>query len=239
MIIVLRKYNLLLSLCLAFVLFSAGLYALRREKNVSVFSIGGFGKTVMIDAGHGSPDGGAESADGTLEKDLNLKISSYLQSFLEQSGSHVLLTRADDNGIFDENAKKIKQMKRSDIKNRENLMNKSDADIFVSIHMNKFPESKYSGPQVFHAKSEESKLLAQCVQDKMTELLSPPSVREIKQAGSEIYLLKKAQIPAILVECGFLSNPEELSLLKNEEYQKQVAWSVYCGICDYFSKTDT
>ena len=237
MIIVFRKYNLFLSLVLIVMVTLCASIIKKNNQAKDVLAVPSFGKTVMLDAGHGAPDGGAEAPDGTLEKDLNLKITSFLQGFLEQSGTHVLVTREGDSGIFDENAKKIKQMKNSDIKNREKLMNKSDADIFVSIHMNKFPESKYSGPQVFHSKGEDSKRLAKFVQDRLISVLNPPKVREIKQAGSEIYLLKKAEIPAILVECGFISNHEELALLKDEEYQKRVAWAIYCGICDYFVNT--
>ena len=133
--------------------------------------------------------------------------------------------------------KNIKLKKRSDIKNREKLMNSGGGDIFVSIHINKFPEKKYSGPQVFYSKNtEESKLLAELIQGRMNEILLPEKEREIQQAGKEIYLLKKAEIPAVLIECGFISNPTELEKLKNEDYQKRIAWAIYAGICDYFSK---
>lgn len=235
MIIIFKKNHVLLCTLIA-VLSLFSLCLLPKDDVASVSSIGSFNKSVIIDAGHGAPDGGATGDDGTLEKDLNLSISTYLQYFLEQSGATVLLTRADDNGIFDEDLKKIKQMKVSDIKNREKLMNDSNCDIFVSIHANKFPQEKYSGPQVFHAKTEESKKLAEYIQSRLTEIINPPSVREIKEENGDIYLLKKAKIPAVLVECGFLSNPDELALLKKSDYQKRLAWAIYCGICDYFAE---
>lgn len=239
MIIIFRKSKLIL----AFLFILLGVFGVNLLKNageaVIVSSVPNFGKRVVLDAGHGIPDGGAVAEDGTEEADINLKITSFLQGFLEKGGSYVTLTRADENGIFDEDAKNIKQKKRSDIKNREKMMNGSDADVFISIHLNKFPENKYSGPQVFHSKNEESKLLAEKIQKRMIEFLNPDSKREIKPSGGEIYLLKNAKIPAVLVECGFLSNPKELSLLKDEEYQKQTAWAIYCGICDYFAGGDT
>ena len=238
MIIFLKKYNLLL--CLGIVFFCIMcIFNLNDERIKEVSVVPGFNKTVVIDAGHGYPDGGAEALDGTLEKDLNLKIATFVQEFMEQGGVDVIVTRADDEGIFEKNADNIKQKKRSDIKNREKLMNGSNADIFISIHLNKFPEEKYSGPQVFHAKGEKSKSLAEFLQKRLNDDLMPEKNREIKQAGSEIYLLKKAEIPAVLVECGFMSNEKELALLKQEEYQKRVAWAIYCGICDYFAKENT
>lgn len=237
MIIILKKYNLWLLAGIVFMSFLC-LANLKGEETREVSALPGFNKTVVVDAGHGFPDGGAQGKDGTLEKDLNLKIATFLQEFMEQGGVNAVITRADDDGIFEKNAENIKQKKRSDIKMREKLMNESEADAFISIHMNKFPEEKYSGPQVFHSKDEESKALAQFIQARLNDELMPEKKREIKQAGSEIYLLKKAKLPAVLVECGFLSNEKELALLKQEEYQKRVAWAIYCGLCDFFARDD-
>lgn len=194
------------------------------------------GKTIIIDAGHGFPDGGAVGSSGVLEKDLNLSVAMFLQKFFESSGTHVLLTRSDDNGIYDISGS-IKNKKVSDIKNREEFIKNSDAQIFVSIHMNKFSDSKYSGPQVFYSKNnEKSEILAKCIQKSMIAALNPKSKREVKSADSSIYLLSHTDIPAVLVECGFLSNAEEEKMLKDEKYQRQLAWSVYCGIIDYFNE---
>lgn len=194
------------------------------------------GKTIIIDAGHGSPDGGAVGESGVLEKDLNLSVAQILQKFLESGGTRVLLTRSDDNGIYDISGS-IKNKKVSDIKNREKFMKETDADIFVSIHMNKFSEKQYSGPQVFYSvNDDESKRIAEFIQSNMISALSPVSEREIKPADGNIYLLKNATIPAVLVECGFLSNAEEEKKLKNENYQRELAWAVYCGLIEYFNE---
>lgn len=173
-------------------------------------------------------------SSGVLEKDLNLAVAQVLQQFLEQGGTNVILTRSDDNGIYDASGS-IKNKKNSDLKNRERLMQSSGADAFVSIHMNKFPDEQYSGPQVFFSgNNAKSEVLAKQVQNSLIEALAPPSAREVKKADGSIYLLKKAQLPAILVECGFLSNEAEQQKLLDKAYQKQIAWAVYCGIIKYF-----
>ena len=175
-------------------------------------------------------------SSGVLEKDLNLLIAKHLQQFLEQGGTNVVVTRSDDNGIYDLSGN-IKSKKNSDMKNREKMMREANADAFVSIHMNKFPDGKYSGPQVFYSKNKkESEQLARCVQESMIEALTPPSVREIKKADSNIYLLKHATLPAILVECGFLSNDIEQKKLLDTQYQRQIAWAIYCGLIKYFNE---
>ena len=175
--------------------------------------------------------------NGVEEKDLNLAVALHLQNFLEQGGIGVIMTRSDNNGIYDV-SDSIRSKKNSDMKNREKLLNASAADAFVSIHMNQFSDSKYSGPQVFFSKNNKnSELLAKTIQMSMTESLHPAMEREIKKADSGIYLLKKAKLPAVLVECGFISNPEEQHKLADKNYQKEVAWAIYCGITRYFNET--
>ncbi|MBR5235884.1 MAG: N-acetylmuramoyl-L-alanine amidase [Clostridia bacterium] len=236
MLIFIKKWNA----CLLFGVFLLGVLslglALGPEKVTKTAATPGFSKLIVLDAGHGNPDGGAVGSQGVLEQELNLKIAQLVQQYAEQGGIQVLVTRADSEGIYDPNSKTIKQKKQSDIHNREKLMNESGADLFVSIHMNKFTEPQYSGPQVFYSKNDEaSQMAARAVQQSMIDILKPVSEREIKQAGKEIYLLKKAKIPAILIECGFLSNPQEEKLLLDEAYQKQVAWAIYCGLVQYFA----
>lgn len=174
--------------------------------------------------------------NGVLEKDLNLAVAKKLQQFFEQGGTSVILTRSDDNGIYDVSGS-VRNKKNSDLKNREKLMRSSGADAFVSIHMNKFPDGKYSGPQVFYSgNNQKSEFLAKNVQDGLIEALAPSSARAVKKADGSIYLLKQAKLPAILVECGFLSNEAELQKLQDEAYQKQIAWAIYCGIIKYFNE---
>lgn len=194
------------------------------------------GRTIIIDAGHGAPDGGAVGEDGVLEKDLNLSVALALQKLFESGNTNVILTRSDDNGIYDVDGS-IKNKKISDIKNREEIINSTNADLFISIHMNKFPEPQYSGPQVFYsANDKNSELLAQCIQGSMIASLNPENRREIKKADDNIYLLSHAKIPAVLVECGFLSNSQEAKKLSDEKYQRHLAWSIYCGIIEYFNE---
>ncbi|MBE7047810.1 MAG: N-acetylmuramoyl-L-alanine amidase [Ruminococcaceae bacterium] len=239
MLIFIKKWNLVLLLVtLGVAVLSLGL-AIRPARVTETVSVPGFGKRIVLDAGHGEPDGGAVGNHGAVEQELNLRITQLLQGYLEQSGVQVILTRADSVGIYDPDSETIRQKKRTDLQNREKLMNESDCDLFVSIHMNKFTDARYSGPQVFYsANGEESKRLADCVQQSMVAVLKPVSHREIKQGGNDIYLLKKAKPPAILIECGFLSNDREEQLLQEEAYQKKTAWAIYCGLLQYFSQQE-
>lgn len=236
MMIFIKKWNLFL-LCVIMIagVLSFGILV-RRDASLEVDTIPGYGKRIIVDAGHGEPDGGAISPGGVLEKDLNLAIAGFLQGYLEQSGISVIMTRTDDSGIFDSGSKTIRQKKRSDLANREKIIEESGADLFVSIHMNQFQDAKYSGPQVFYSVNHpSSKALAESVQKEMNAILEPERERVIKPAGKEIYLLKSAKLPAILAECGFLSNPREEKLLTDESYQKRTAWAIYCGIIKYLS----
>lgn len=186
-------------------------------------------KTVILDAGHGGFDGGASAGD-VLEKDINLKIALFLADHLRLLGYDVILTREDDSATNDE-GDRIRSKKISDMKNRLALMKSYPDAFFVSIHLNKYSDSQPKGTQVFYSqKAAESKLLAQSIQQTVKELLQSDNHREIKPAARDTYLLYNAPIPAVIVECGFLSNPAELALLKTEEYQKKMAFAVYCGI---------
>lgn len=236
MLFVLKKNKVFLGfVLLALAVFLCGVLKAAVFSNQETF-LPSEGRTIIIDAGHGSPDGGAVGSTGVLEKDLNLSVARYLQKFFESNGTNVLLTRSDDNGIYDVEGS-IKNKKVSDIKNREKLVSESDADLFISIHMNKFPEGKYSGPQVFYSVNDEnSELLAKCIQQSMIAALNPENKREIKKADGSIYLLKNIKIPAVLVECGFLSNSIEEQKLIDANYQRQLAWSMYCGIIEYFNE---
>lgn len=236
MLFVFKKNRLILGfLILSLLVFGCGVLKSAVFSNTETF-LPSEGRVIIIDAGHGSPDGGAVGQSGVLEKDLNLAVAKVLQKFLEAGGTQVILTRSDDNGIYDVSGS-IKNKKVSDIKNREKLMRETEADGFISIHMNKFSQSQYSGPQVFYSvNDEESKILAECVQHNLITVLSPVSERETKEAYDSIYLLKNATVPAILVECGFLSNAQEEKKLTDENYQKQIAWAIYCGIIQYFDE---
>lgn len=193
-------------------------------------------KTVIIDAGHGGFDGGAVAPDGTVEKDINLKISNLISDMLKTAGYKVVLTREADVSTDDVETDTIAIRKKSDLKNRLKLMKDYPDAIFVSIHLNKFTTSAARGSQVFYnGKVSESKQLGECIQNSIVSLLQPENTRVNKQATSSTYLLYNATLPAVLVECGFLSNKAELELLKDENYQKKMALCCFLGITDYFS----
>ena len=192
------------------------------------------GKTVVIDAGHGIPDEGAESSNGTTEAETNLKIALKLQNLLEQSGSTVILTRSDENAIYDLDSKTLKQKKISDIHNRVKIGNESHADIFVSIHLNKIPQPQYDGWQTFYREGdEEGAKLAKQIQENLSKNIDKENNR-IAKTIDNIYIIKHVEIPITIVECGFLSNPEEEKKLLDDEYQNKLAWGIYNGIIDYF-----
>lgn len=192
------------------------------------------GKTIVIDAGHGKPDEGAESLNGTTEAETNLKIALKLQNLLEQSGTTVILTRSDENGIYDIDSKTLKQKKISDIRNRVKIGNETSADIFVSIHLNQIPQNKYYGWQTFYKSgNEKGKKLAELIQSNLNKSIQKENNR-IAKTIDNIYIIKHVDIPTVIVECGFLSNPTEEKLLLQDEYQNKLAWGIYNGIIDYF-----
>ena len=184
--------------------------------------------------GHGKPDEGAQSSRGTTAAETNLKIALKLQNLLEQSGASVILTRSDENAIYDIDAKTLKQKKISDIHNRVKIGNESSADIFVSIHLNKIPQQQYDGWQTFYnAKSTEGQKLAVSIQNNLNEAIQKENNRVAKTIDN-IYIIKHVEIPTTIVECGFLSNPEEEQKLLNDEYQNRLSWGIYNGIINYF-----
>ena len=191
-------------------------------------------KTIVIDAGHGTPDEGAESSNGTTEAEINLKIALKVQNLLEQTGSTVILTRSNENEIYDLESSTIREKKISDAKNRVKIGNESSADIFVSIHLNKIPEQQYYGWQCFYnTKNEKSKILAEQIQENLNDAIQKENKR-IAMKLDTVYIMKKVEIPISIVECGFLSNPEEEKQLQEDEYQNKLAWGIYNGITDYF-----
>ncbi len=186
----------------------------------------------MANSAHGGFDGGASAPDGTAEKDINLLIAQNLRDFLTHFGFNVIMTRNEDVSTESENAKNNK--KYSDLNNRLKIMKENPNAIYVSIHMNKFTSTSANGAQVFYAhKIKNSDLLAQSIQDNIKNQLQNNNNRVIKQGTKNIYILKNATIPATIVECGFISNPQELKLLKDENYQRKMAFSIFCGIIDY------
>ncbi len=190
--------------------------------------------TVIIDAGHGGEDGGAVGSNGVLEKEINLAIALELEKNLKQNNFDVIMVRDSDRSVGDQTLGSISERKRSDTKNRLSMVEEAGDCILISIHQNHFSESKYSGAQVFYSPNRpESAELAEAIRQNIVQDLQPENKRENKEAGSNIYLLDKCQVPGVLVECGFLSNPEENGKLCNETYQKDMAAAIYNGLIDY------
>ena len=189
---------------------------------------------IVIDAGHGGEDGGAIGTNGVYEKNVNLSIALFLADWLRADGYETVLTRSEDILLYDKNSDYRGQKKVQDLAARRKIAEKYENAIFISIHMNAFPEAKYSGLQVYYSKNDpSSQALATEIQARTRELLLPNNERKIKAAGENIYLLDRLACPAVLVECGFLSNPEECERLSSEEYQKKLAFSLYLSLVNY------
>lgn len=189
-------------------------------------------KTIIIDAGHGFPDSGTSSKSGISESDINLKIAKKLKKLLSKSKVKVIMTRKDENSLSESKTNN----KQDDLKKRAKIRDNSNADMFISIHLNHFGEPQYYGAQVFYSSNnDENQKLAESVQKKLIELADPSNTRKVKSTN-DIYILKNAQIPSVLIECGFLSNPDEAEKLNTDEYQQKLVWAIYCGIADYFEE---
>ena len=193
--------------------------------------------TVVIDPGHGGRDGGAVGEDGTLEKELNLAVALKLKSILESANIHVIMTRETDIELASPDSP---HKKADDLKARLQLAQNQKNALFVSIHMNKFPVEKYRGLQVYYSENHaESLTLAQTIQNAAQNALQNTAERKVKPAGDSIYLMSHLEIPAVLVECGFLSNTEERELLKNDRYQKKLALCISAAILEYIASANT
>jgi len=193
-------------------------------------------KVFVIDAGHGGEDSGAVSKNGVYEKDLNLEIAFCVGNMLKERGYNVVYTRTEDKLLYkdEENIKGIRKI--SDLKNRCKIASDHPEAIFLSIHMNSYGDSKYSGLQVYYSENnKESKTLADLIQASVKSSLQPENNRKIKE-GKNIYVLKHVDNVAVLIECGFLSNTEECKKLSEKEYQKQLSFSIICGIIEYVSE---
>lgn len=205
---------------------------------------------IVIDAGHGGADPGAVAQNGSVvEKEINLAIAAKLQAYLQEGGYTVIMTRTEDQEVSAEagssggantdgeasagNAANTGSRKQADMRSRKQIMEDSGAQLMISIHQNSFTQTQYHGPQVFfQAQSPEAAALALLVQGNLNQLAASGGAREAK-ANDSYYVLKNASMPAILVECGFVSNPEEAARLTEEAYQKKIAWGIYCGIEKY------
>ncbi|MCL2224442.1 MAG: N-acetylmuramoyl-L-alanine amidase [Defluviitaleaceae bacterium] len=194
--------------------------------NTTVFAMPLSKKIVVIDAGHGGWDPGMVQGK-VEEKHINLSIAKKLQTFLEQGGATVIITRVDDSGLS--------KSKSGDMHTRRVIANSSHSDIFVSIHQNSFGKSGVHGAQVFFFnESDNSEKLATLIQTRLCEFADPSNKFKAK-ANSNYFVLKQTVMPAVLVECGFLTNYNERERLLTDAYQEKIAWGIYLGIVDYFN----
>ncbi len=191
---------------------------------------------VVIDAGHGGEDGGASSAEGLVEKDVNLAVAMALRVQLEAAGVPTVMTRTEDKLLYDHEVDYHGRKKILDLAARRTIYEATEGCLFVSIHMNAFPQTQYSGMQVWYGTADErSQAIAMAVQTGSVALM-PENRRKVKAAGSSIFLLDRAECPAILVECGFLSNPAEAARLGDETYQNALATVIFGAIMPYIGE---
>ena len=224
-----RSTLIIFILCLSVAATAAIAYAKKKPKVIP-------DTYIVVDAGHGGMDGGAVGDGGTLEKEINLKVAQKLKTLLEAGGANVKMTRDADVSIHDEYAKTVREQKRSDLSKRRDMAIDEKTDMFISVHMNKFEQSKYRGAQIFYADNDKSRILADKIRERIIPVSEKSDGREIKPAYSTMYILNGTQNPAVIVECGFLSNPDEEKLLNDEEYQQKIAKAIYDGICDYITE---
>ena len=190
-------------------------------------------QVLIIDPGHGGEDGGAVSVSGQKESDINLAIALQLDQLMGFYGVQAVLTREDDRSIHDPSAETIREKKVSDLHNRVAMVNQVEGGTLISIHQNSYPSPQYHGTQVFYAEEIQSRPLAQGIQELVRKHLDPTNQRESHRIPNSVYLMNHVSCRAVLVECGFLSNPEEDVLLREESYQRKLAMVLGAGYLQY------
>lgn len=234
--------NKILSVSLAIILCVAMAISFKHiivNNYVLVSAIPTESKLIIIDAGHGGIDGGAVGINNVIEKNINLSIAKKLETMLTSCGFEVIMTRTTDDmtgEMLSENAT-IHQKKVNDTKARVSIINSHPNAIVLSIHQNLFSDSKYYGAQMFYStKNTDSKVLGTFLQNRFSTMLQKDNQRKAKPVDNNIYIMNHISVPAVLVECGFISNAIEAANLTNDEYQNKIAFVIYAAVCDYFSK---
>ena len=221
-----KKYVFIYS---CFLLFLIAVFPFCHKLSKQVVALHRNKTTIVIDVGHGGSDPGKVGIQGIKEKDVNLAIARYLKDYLIAEDYTVYMTRETDQGLYDES---VSNKKKSDLSNRIQFLQKKNASCMISIHQNSYPDTIQHGAQTFNYEGrEEDKNFAQYVQDSLLAF-DPSNTRQIK-SNTSYYILKNAQVPSILIECGFLSNPEETANLTDPNYQKQIAYAIAIGTCRY------
>lgn len=223
-------------LCGLLLIAAISLLLCRGGRVVRTFASAGAGRTLVIDAGHGGFDGGAIGATGTTEQDINLSIAQRVQSLAGFFGVRTVMTRENSDALGYNAGKSVRDNKITDIKAREQIVLDTPNPVFISVHLNKFGDPQYHGAQVFYSPNHAgSRALAELLQNDLILGADPANHRQAKQAESTIYLMKKLDCPAVIVECGFLSNPEEEARLAAADYHKKLAVCIVCGYLQYES----
>lgn len=231
MFLVVKRKTLVLYISLfVFLAGFMGVYAKLSKKDIC-FN----GEVIIIDAGHGGADSGAVGKNGSLEKDINLKLSLKLKTALENTGYKIILTRDGDTLCSED--KNIKNKKRADTKHRLKISEDNPGALFLSIHMNHFTDPSVKGAQVFYSpKNKDSKVLAEIIQQEIKNKVDNNNTRLTKEAYSSIYIMKHISNPAVLIECGFISNGEEEMLLNKDEYQNKLVKAITDAVNIYSEK---
>lgn len=237
MIVLVKRKNAVLILLILFL--SIAIFSLDSGANpITETSKYNGGTIVVLDAGHGGEDPGVVSDySGLAEKDLNLRITQFVKGLLEQDGYTVFLTRSEDVLQYSSGTKGIYEKRKQDLTKRKKIIDESNADIAVSIHMNGFKDTQYKGAQTFFPPSSvDSERLAKSIQNTMVSAIDPDNKRVALLKKERIMIFKNLKVPTALIECGFLSNSEEEAKLKTLEYQEKVAKAIKMGIDGYFGK---
>lgn len=241
MFITFRKWTVYYLFCLIALVVA---FALITQEGESVQTTASFHfseqiPVLVIDPGHGGEDGGAVASDGTVESHINLSIASTTADLARLLGWKIVMTRDEDISIHDSSAKTLREKKVSDLKNRAQLCNSIENAILVSIHQNSIPAAKnVQGAQVFYNEITGSYELAQEIQTILNQTLNSGHTKESKQMGSNNYLMRSVEVPAVLIECGFLSNEAETQLLKTPEYQLKLSLCIVASVTNHFTVSE-
>ncbi|WP_240377750.1 N-acetylmuramoyl-L-alanine amidase CwlD [Bacillus piscicola] len=196
------------------------------------------GKVIILDPGHGGVDGGATSKSGILEKDIALKVSLQLRDYLQEAGALVFMTREGDYDLSDDDVKGYSRRKTKDLHKRAEIINESGGDMFVSLHLNAIAATQWSGAQTFyHPRVPVNEITAKLIQEELRNNLEN-TTREAKSI-KDVFILEQADIPGVLVEIGFLSNPNEAAQLETDDYQNKISFSIYRGLLRYYADEKT
>ncbi|MFX3624234.1 MAG: N-acetylmuramoyl-L-alanine amidase CwlD [Ectobacillus sp.] len=233
-----KKIKAISFIIAAIILFFLVRYEFEVTKTWKAWNLPLSGKIIVLDAGHGGPDGGAVGGKEIIEKDITMELTKKLRDYLQEQGALVILTRDGDYDLASKGTKGYSRRKAEDLRERVNIINNSGADLFVSIHLNAIPIHNSKGAQTFYTRSlVENERAAKFIQAELRTSLE--NTNRSAKTISRVYLLKHAKAPGVLVEAGFLSNVNERYLLNSEKYQQKVAAAVYRGVLRYFTDKGT